>query len=378
MAIEIREVKIEELAHYRGQWAELAHHVSEPNCCYEPWIFLAALKHLKKPKNPRFIFLFDRIGEGQDPLMVGFFPFVERYRYSGMLIPHLKFWRYEHCLYCAPLVRSGYEKSAAISVLSWIKGNKSVVVLNQLDADSLLYNAFIAELDNFPSIKNEELEQLGVIDINGAPEDYIKNHFSSNFRKELRRKENRLDKIGKVKFESCPLGQVKPEWLAEFLALEAQGWKGESGTALNSKAEDLNFISQIFKEGIEKKRISTASLRVDGKLIAASFMLHCSPPAAGLDHAKKTAFAFKITYDESLARMSPAMLLENYNIQELHKQKSVDRILTFVSTEKEMAKRLTSSSQRVVTTAIGFGTKAKALLGVVFPVGERIKKLLKK
>jgi hypothetical protein len=67
------------------------------------------------------------------------------------------------------------------------------------------------------------------------------------------------------------------------------------------------------------------------------------------------------------------MLLEYFNLVHLHQAGFCDKINTFVSVKSEMARRLTSSSQPITTLAIGFGIKARTILGLVFPVSDKIK-----
>jgi CelD/BcsL family acetyltransferase involved in cellulose biosynthesis len=86
--------------------------------------------------------------------------------------------------------------------------------------------------------------------------------------------------------------------MAEFLALEAAGWKGTSKTALAATPERAAFAATMAAAFARTERLSVEALELDGKAIAMGLMLE----TAG------TAYFWKTAYDEGYAAFSPGVL----------------------------------------------------------------------
>lgn len=117
--------------------------------------------------------------------------------------------------------------------------------------------------------------------------------------KELRRLRNRLAEHGEVRFDIARTPDAVAAALEDFLLLEASGWKGKRGTALNQASGDDAFI-----------RRATATLAAQGACEIATLRAGTTPIAAGvlLRHLGR-AYYFKIGIDERFAKYSPGVQL---------------------------------------------------------------------
>ncbi len=86
--------------------------------------------------------------------------------------------------------------------------------------------------------------------------------------------------------------------MAEFLALEAAGWKGASRTALASTPERTAFARAVAEALAGSGRLRIESLDLDGKAVAMGLLIE----DAGATYFWKTA------YDEARAALSPGVL----------------------------------------------------------------------
>jgi Acetyltransferase (GNAT) domain len=83
----------------------------------------------------------------------------------------------------------------------------------------------------------------------------------------------------------------------DFLRLEAEGWKGRAGTASTQRPDRLAFVRQV-AAGMAADRLARVYLlKLDGRAIATVIMF----VQGG------RGWAWKIAYDETLARFSPGV-----------------------------------------------------------------------
>ena len=131
-------------------------------------------------------------------------------------------------------------------------------------------------------------------------DEHMNLHVGSNRRKGLARTRRRLEEVGKVEHESHSCGEGLERAVSAFLKIEASGWKGKRGTALNCDEQTQQFAKAAFT-GDEANSICRADmLTVSGVPIAVSLIAL----------AGRTGFAVKACYDESYRRYSPGLLLE--------------------------------------------------------------------
>ena len=126
--------------------------------------------------------------------------------------------------------------------------------------------------------------------------------------KELQRLERRLAETGKLEYAALEDPGRRREWIADFLELEARGWKGRNASALGSSDAGRLFFIRASAPRRGADDLMMLGLRLAGRWIA----LKCNFVSG------EGSFAFKIAYDEDYAKFSPGTLLELENIRRFH------------------------------------------------------------
>ncbi len=123
---------------------------------------------------------------------------------------------------------------------------------------------------------------------------------SARFRANLRRRARRLEEMGAVALRRAGApGEVEAA-LADFLALEAAGWKGEGGTAIALDPALVRFYGRIARDAAARGALAIRALTLDDRPVA----VHLGLVHRGVYHLPKTA------YDERLGSVSPGQLLQ--------------------------------------------------------------------
>ena len=152
--------------------------------------------------------------------------------------------------------------------------------------------------------------KTGIWKMDGAPfivlpqgedkEELIKEHFrglKKHFRQELKRRSRRLQELGKVEFVVSR--EYSPELMRKYFELEAQSWKGRSGTAAACDARTEKLHEDFARAAADQNALFIYELKLDGKTIAMSI---------NIKYARKTIF-WKTSFDENYARYSPGNLV---------------------------------------------------------------------
>ena len=137
---------------------------------------------------------------------------------------------------------------------------------------------------------------------------------TKNFRGNLRKAKNRIDRAGDVQFVVERSPERVRKMFEAFIDLEMSGWKGDPSklrqaytlpSAIGLNRSKRSFYTSIVEEFSASGSIEICSLLLDGKLIASQLCLLLN----------STCFIMKITYDESASRYSPGHLLIDHTIQ---------------------------------------------------------------
>ncbi len=118
-------------------------------------------------------------------------------------------------------------------------------------------------------------------------------------RKKLRQDWNRLTRLGTLDILNDRSSGAVAGAFETFLALEAAGWKGASGTALLSRPADATLTRRMINDLAAAGRASVALLRLDGNAIAAQVLLYC----------RDTAYTWKTAFDADYGKYSPGTVL---------------------------------------------------------------------
>jgi CelD/BcsL family acetyltransferase involved in cellulose biosynthesis len=129
---------------------------------------------------------------------------------------------------------------------------------------------------------------------------------SRHFRHELRRYGRVLEAEMQAKPTITRWIHPEPTALQQFFDLEAAGWKGREGSAVNCKPETRAFYEQIARQGADRGYFCLHSLEANGIMAAGAFSVMTS----------ECFFPMKITFNETLRRGGPGHLLLNSILEE--------------------------------------------------------------
>lgn len=123
--------------------------------------------------------------------------------------------------------------------------------------------------------------------------------FERRRRKEYRRLQARLSEQGRYEALSFRHGDDSAPWVAQFIELEAAGWKGQRGTALKADADAVLVLYEAARRLAAAGKLRFWKLALDGKPIAMMYAV-----ADGGE-----AWLGKIAFDEHWSKFSPGVLL---------------------------------------------------------------------
>jgi CelD/BcsL family acetyltransferase involved in cellulose biosynthesis len=291
------------LERHRAAWVDLAGATAHPNPFLEPFMLLPALRFLPGGAGVEVALVY------RNDLLCGLAPLAYTRRYRGLPVAARTLWQYAHCFDATPLLRAGHEQAAVGTLIDALTDDLPLLELRTLAAGGPAAGALI-----------DAVNQRGLeVSVSGRhtraflhraadADSYREAAISSGKRKELRRQERRLAELGPLVYDTLPEGAPLADWTAEFLAVEATGWKGRAGSALAASEADRSYFAAVTEAAYAQGRLAMLALRIAGRPAA----MKCNLLAAD------GAFAFKIGYDEGLARYSPGVLLELANIDWLH------------------------------------------------------------
>lgn len=140
---------------------------------------------------------------------------------------------------------------------------------------------------------------------------------SAKRRQESRRKRRRLGERGQLTFEVAD-GRVDNLacLLDEGFEAEGSGWKSQAGTSVNSRPAVRESFTRAAQWASSAGRLRLAFLRLDGCVVAFSYMLFGS----------RVLYGVKIGYDPGFERFSPGWLLAMHVVEHACRDETVDRL----------------------------------------------------
>lgn len=140
---------------------------------------------------------------------------------------------------------------------------------------------------------------------------------SAKTRKSLesrRRKLGRMAGADACGFRVAPGSAVPDGLVADFLKLEASGWKGLEGTALACDPGTASFFADLVRAHAARGALEIVGIRCGDRLVAATVNL-----VAG-----RGLFFYKIAYDEEFHSASPGRILMGDNLDAFAEQGDLD------------------------------------------------------
>lgn len=277
-------------------WDALAQRASEPNPFFESWYLLPSLRHLGSAECVNLL-RFEWNGR-----LAGLLPIVRSRRYYGWPVPNLAGWLHANAFLGTPLIERGAEVAFWQAVLHWADTSCGAALFLHLRAmalDGPVHRGLLAALGP-RAAEIVHREERALLQSALSPDAYLESSLSGKKRKEIRRQRNRLGEQGHVTVERFRDDRELEHWAAEFLSLEAAGWKGRAGSALANMDATHRLFGEALAGAAARGRLERLAIRLDDKPIAmlATFV---TPPGA---------FSYKTAFDEQLARFSPGVLLQ--------------------------------------------------------------------
>ena len=280
------------------QWRELAARALEPNVFYESAFALPAAPVFGADAGAVLIW-----SGGKPRRLLGFFPArIERRRY-GFNLPVLVGWTHPYAPLGLPLVEREAAEPVVGAFLSHLAADRALpglLLLPFLPEDGLFAGALDAILRRaqIPSATFGR-HRRALLAPTGERSRYLEGAMSGHQRKELRRQWRRLSETGAIAITIATEPAAIDRALEDFFSLEALGWKGRAGTAAAADEKLQRFVrTALFKLAAEQK-VSINRLLIDGRAIAATVALRSG----------RSAWFWKIAYDEAFARFSPGVML---------------------------------------------------------------------
>ncbi len=325
-------------------WQKLASVATEPNPFAEAWFMRPAIQHMGTSPQDRMI----AVWQGSD--LLGMLPVTTARRYGRMPIHHVENWLHYHCFFGAPLVRKGRETafwSAALAQLDSAPWAPNFFHIVGIDPSGAAFDG-LCEVRRADIVHRSERAMLkSTLD----PESYFGTHVRQKKRKELRRLRSRLDELGTVAFEPLSADGPIESWITDFLALEASGWKGRSGSALDDSDHTRAFFTEALMGARTVGKLEMVKLTLDGKPLAmlVNFM---TPPGC---------FAFKIAFDENYARFSPGVLIKIENLKILNRS-DIEWTDSCAVEDHPMINSLWAERREIVRVTVPLAGRARHLM----------------
>lgn len=363
-----------DLLPHRAAWEGLAASIGEVNPFYEPWMLLPALSTFGADSDLLFLLVYAPAStEAEAPeQLIGFFPLERVRRYRGLPCSALRLWQHLHCFDCTPLIRPGCADLALRALLDWLATHRlgaPLLEMPLLAVDSVFYQA-LADFTHANDTPRHTLDEhnRALLRPRASGDAYLSEALPTKRRKEFERLERRLAETGRLEHTVLADGDDLSAWVAEFLALEASGWKGKEGSALGQSGDSRAFFDEAVRAARQQGRLLLTALRVDGRAVA----MKCSfRTGAG-------SYAFKIAFDESFAKYSPGVLLEIDNIRRLHARPELRWMDSCAIPRHEMINRLWIDRRTMHSQLLATGRRGSHLLLALVPLMKWFKGLFRR
>ena len=361
-----------ELGSHVRAWQDLADHAMEANVFYEPWLLRPALRTLTRDQPLRLVFIYE-----QEPLatagvsrLCGFFPLEPVSRYQNLPIRAWRMWKHVHCFLCTPLLRRDRARDTLAALLQWARASAGahVVDFSSVRGDGPFHDLLrehAEETGAWQCVTNRYARALWK---QGRKfEDYLQNTLSTGVRKEYRRQRRRLAELGSLEFRTLQNHADLDDWLDTFLDLEASGWKAREGTALGINASERAYVREAAREGFARRQMVLQGLFLDGR--AAAMLLSFLSGSGG--------FAFKIAYDENLAKFSPGVQIMLDVMGYLHSNSRLAWMDSCAEPDHPMINRLWKDHKIIESVLCSTGHWLGDLAIMVYPAGRPLLQIIR-
>ncbi len=286
------------LGPHRGAWADLAERAIEPNPFYAPHAVFAAHAHLPGFAGLKVVAAY-RAGR-----LVGLAPIMRPGLLAGPLPGAASLYWNPFVTSTMPLLDADGASAIWAAMLAGLhQAGIRTLLAPQVPMTHGGADALTAAMEAQRIVWGETARwERPAIESRLSSDDYLHRH-PPRRRKAMTQRRAKLDGAGEVRVTHVAGGPEATVALAQFLALEAGGWKGRAGTALASRPQTRAYIEALVAEagaGAQFERLA-----LDGEVIAVNLNLV----------SQGACFAFKSAYDERFARFAPGILLDGETLR---------------------------------------------------------------
>ena len=355
---------LQDLDEHVTAWDDLAAQASEPNVFFESWVIRPGIPAFEEGQNLFYLFVYAESADNakQPPVLIGFFPMNRRRRYRGLPISCVGIWQHGEAFLATPLIRKDYENECFRGFFQWLKEDPRsapLVEFPQLSGDgpvykNLVHHFFFEGTLHYPV---EAFNRAFLIPSRLPMDDYPAT-ISANKRRDLKRKQRRLEAMGQLNYRQLEDEADVDEWLDKFLQLEASGWKGRENTALLCKERNHIFFREMAREAFRRDQLLMLGLFLDDKPVA----IRCNFVSG------EGSFFFKPAYDETLAKFSPGVLLELEMIRYLQDHPQIAWMDSCTSPNNQLLNGLWCDRRTIHTIVAATGKRFGGLVVSMLPM----------
>lgn len=338
------------LRQYFPAWDDLAANALEANVFYEQWMLMPALESFgHKDLLVVLVFIVPKTGPPSEPLLCGLFPFERNKLWQKLGFSAFSLWEYIHCYLCTPLVRAEYALECLEALFDWMSADSRGAMLlhfPNIAGTGLFYQALVDHLKKngrMPLISGSTTRALLLRQ--ASAQAYLDKALSSKKRRKLRRQQEQLAEAGPLEYVALEPGGDVDRWLGEFMTLEASGWKGREGTALQCTEKDRKFFLAAATEAFRRGRLMMIGLQLNGQPIAQLCNFLSLP----------VSFAFKVAFDEKFAKFSPGVHLEIDNIRAVHESPGISTMFSCTDSAESPVEYLWPDRRVILSVLVATG-----------------------
>lgn len=353
-------------------WDDLAAHAADPNPFYERSALLPALSALPDGKSVEVVLVWaPNPLPKQPPILCGLFPLVRRPTWKGLPLRTLVTWKHLYSYLGTPLVRAERAAEVLDTFLSWAKEQASLVVWSTISSDTAFRHALTDACNRHHlGSYEEERHTRAVFRPAASAEAYLDRALGGKKHKELRRQQRRLGEQGPIAVtELLPGADVEPT-IAAFLELEARGWKGEHGTAMRDDPPARALFEAYLRGAHERGQLNAWQLGFAGAPLPIAIKINLRAGAGAL--------AYKIAYDEALAKYSPGVLLELAHIEWLHRPGAPTWVDSGAAAHHPMINHLWRDRLGIETVVTATGDRTGSVAVATLPFARFARGVLRK
>lgn len=360
--------RLSELRSLRDEWDDLSRQASEANFSHESWFLTEAIAYFARDRSLRIVAVHEAATREHPARLVGLFPLEFQPRFGRWPIPNLRLLKHPYAFLGTPLIRAGLERAVWRKLLESLRSVEQrawLIDLPTVAGDGPVHLALIDEL----SARNQAWTQLSryhraALRKTASVDDYLVGSMTNHQRQEMRRRSRRFSEAGAVRLDVVETVAELEDWVTGFLHLEAQGWKGAAAGAMACDQSRGDFLLRTVTDAFLRDQAELLTLRLDGRPVAMKCNFLCGT----------TGFAFKIAFDEELARFSPGVLLELETIRRAHENRRLAWMDSCAVPDHFMINRLWSERRPISRLLVSTGTRAGDLAVGALPFVASIRK----